>query len=109
MEFSKIAALGTLCFWAGVGAPAYAEDDVASQLYRSSCVVCHGSGVGGAPKLGDHAAWAPLAADGVEAMMAIVMNGKGAMPPKGAAASASEEDLRRVVVYMLKKAKIEGL
>lgn len=107
MSFLKITALSALMCCAGVSSVAYAEDEVAVKLYRSSCVVCHATGVGGAPKFGDHAAWAPLAEQGVDAMMAVVMGGKGAMPPKGAAAAASEADLRRVVIYMLEKANID--
>jgi len=35
------------------------------QVYNAACFACHGAGVGGAPKLGDTAAWAPRRGQGV--------------------------------------------
>ncbi|MCK9516624.1 MAG: c-type cytochrome [Ottowia sp.] len=69
-------------------------------LYEKSCVACHGSGVAGAPKLGDSAAWTPRIDEGMTVMMDIAINGKGAMPPRGAS-SASDEELRNAVLYMV--------
>ena len=73
-------------------------------LYARSCTSCHRSGVAGAPKTGDHAAWAPRAAAGIDALTASVIKGKGAMPPRGTAAKASDAEIREVVAYMLKAA-----
>ncbi|NOZ10407.1 MAG: cytochrome c5 family protein [Gammaproteobacteria bacterium] len=73
--------------------------------YDKSCASCHGTGVAGAPKLGDKAAWAPRIATGNDAIMQIVMKGKGAMPPRGGCANCSDDDLKNVVAYMLKQAK----
>ena len=69
-------------------------------LYDKSCFACHGAGVAGAPKFGDKDAWAPLVASGMDAMMEIAINGKGAMPPRGAS-GASDEELRDAVLYMV--------
>jgi len=69
-------------------------------VYAQACQVCHAAGVAGAPKLGDQAAWAPRAAQGVEALTASVVKGKGAMPPRGGS-SASDAQLRQVVEYMV--------
>jgi cytochrome c5 len=55
------------------------------------------------PKFGDKAAWAPLAKRGSKDLTASVMKGKGAMPPKGGA--ASEADVSAAVDYMLDAAK----
>jgi cytochrome c5 len=74
-------------------------------IYRQSCQSCHASGVAGAPKLGDKDAWAPRIATGMDAMMASVMNGKNAMPPKGACMSCSDDDLKAAVQYMVDEAK----
>jgi cytochrome c5 len=35
----------------------------------------------------------------------VAITGKGAMPPKGGAANASEEDIRAAVQYMVDAAK----
>lgn len=74
------------------------------KLYKSACLACHMAGVAGAPKLGDKAAWSALEAKGMEALMHSTVNGKGAMPPRGAT-KADEATLQAAVEYMLSKAK----
>lgn len=73
-------------------------------LYKSACQVCHVAGVANAPKLGDKAAWAPRVAQGVPALVASVVKGKGAMPPKGGTA-ASEPEIKAAVEYMVNASK----
>jgi cytochrome c5 len=73
-------------------------------LYKQACVACHGSGVAGAPKLGDKAAWAPRVQQGLPTLVQSVVNGKGAMPPKGGS-GASEAELRAAVEYMVNAAR----
>jgi cytochrome c5 len=90
-------------------APAPAATPVAAvngeALYKQACTVCHAAGVAGAPKTGDKAAWAPRAALGVDALTASVIKGKGAMPPKGGAMSASDAEIKAAVQYLLDTAK----
>jgi cytochrome c5 len=73
-------------------------------LYNQVCSACHATGVAGAPKVGDKAAWTPRAAQGVDALTASAIKGKGAMPPKGGS-SASDADLKAVVAYMVSASK----
>jgi cytochrome c5 len=73
-------------------------------LYAQTCSVCHATGVAGAPKLGDKAAWAPRLAEGVDGLTASAIKGKGAMPPKGGS-SASDAEVKQVVEYMVSQAK----
>ncbi len=75
------------------------------KIYDSACMACHVAGVAGAPKLGDKAAWAPRVALGIETLTASVIKGKGAMPPRGAAGSASDAELRAAVEFMLSQSK----
>lgn len=75
------------------------------KLYESTCFACHSAGIAGAPKFGDKAAWAKYVATGVDAMVSVAMQGKGAMPPKGGAANATEADIRAAVQYMVDAAK----
>lgn len=70
-------------------------------VYAQSCALCHASGVGGAPKTGDKAAWAPRLAAGRDAMLTIAIKGKGAMPPKGGNASLSDAEVKSAMEYML--------
>lgn len=94
---------------AAVAAPAAAPVKVAAgggeALYKQACTVCHAAGVAGAPKFADKAAWAPRLAAGVDGLTASVLKGKGAMPPKGGAAAASDADIRAAVEYMVAAAK----
>jgi len=70
------------------------------QLYAGACLACHASGVAGAPKTGDGAAWQARAGNGIDALVTSATNGKGAMPPKGGS-TYSAEQLRSVIEYML--------
>jgi len=91
---------------AQVASPASgAAAEAGKKIYGSACVACHVAGVAGAPKFGDKAAWAPLIAQGIDALTASVIKGKGAMPPRGAAGGASDADLRAAVEYMVAAAQ----
>jgi cytochrome c5 len=76
-----------------------------AKVYAAGCNACHAAGVAGAPKFGDKAAWAARAPQGAAALTASVIKGKGAMPPKGGQASASDAELRAAVEHMLAAAK----
>lgn len=90
---------------AAAPAPAPAADPAAGKaLYDKTCAACHTAGVAGAPKLGDKAAWAPRIAEGMDAIMKIATNGKGAMPPRGGS-SASDAELSAAVHYMVDASK----
>ena len=68
-------------------------------------MACHATGVAGAPKLGDKAAWAPRLKTGKEALYASVIKGKGAMPPKGGNAALSDADVKAAVDYLVAGSK----
>ena len=85
-------------------ATAQTVNPAGEKLYKSACVVCHASGVANAPKLGDKQAWAPFLAQGADALLATVLKGKGAMPPRGGTA-ADEATLRAAVAYMMDAAR----
>ncbi|MCC2597284.1 c-type cytochrome [Pusillimonas sp. MFBS29] len=79
---------------------AAAIDPAGEKLYKSVCFACHAAGVAGAPKLGDKDAWAPLIAAGMDSMLSIAINGKGAMPPRGGS-QASDDEIKAAVQYMV--------
>lgn len=99
-RLAVLAALSAAATGAGL---ASAADGKA--VYEQTCVACHGTGVAGAPKYGDKAAWAPRAAQGKGALVASVTQGKGAMPPKAGNAALTDEQLKAAVDYMLAAAK----
>ncbi len=74
-------------------------------VYRKSCGFCHDSGVAGAPRLGDRAAWEPRLARGVGQLTRSVVEGKGAMPPKGGNAGLGESEIRAAVDFMIDRAR----
>lgn len=81
-----------------------AASNVGKSIYDTTCMACHSSGVAGAPKFGDKAAWAARLPAGVDALYTSVAKGKGAMPPRGGA-QASDADLRAAVEFMAAAAK----
>ena len=83
--------------------PAAAADGKA--VYDKTCTVCHAAGVANAPKPGDKAAWAPRLAAGKDALLASVVKGKGAMPPKAGNAALTDEEIKAAIDYMLASAK----
>ena len=100
----KVAATTTMATAAPIVTPTTVSAAAAPALYTQICSVCHAAGVAGAPKFGDKVAWAPRIAQGIDALTASAIKGKGAMPPKGGSA-ASEAEIRTVVTYMVNAAK----
>lgn len=75
-------------------------------LYASGgCVACHGSGVAGAPALGDADAWSERIEKGIDELYANSINGIGAMPPKGGNMSLDDEEVQAIVDYMIAEAE----
>lgn len=69
------------------------------EVYAAQCVACHGSGVAGAPKLGDAAGWSPRIGQGFEALLGSALKGKGAMGPQGGG-DFTDLEIARAVVYL---------
>ena len=75
------------------------------KIFETACAVCHAAGVGGAPKPGDKAAWAPRLKTGMNALYANALKGKGAMPPKGGNAALADAEVNAAVEYLARLAK----
>lgn len=101
-KFASVAILVAGLAPALASAAGESTNPAGEKLYKSACLACHMAGVAGAPKLGDKAAWSAVAEKGMDAMMEIAINGKGAMPPRGAT-KADDETLKAAVQYMLDK------
>lgn len=76
-------------------------------VYSKACIACHSTGVAGAPKVGDKAAWEPRLAQGMATLMSTALKGKGAMPPKGGHASLSDAEIKAAIEYMLEKSGLQ--
>jgi cytochrome c5 len=81
-------------------APAAAVPATGEQAYTQVCSACHATGVNGAPKIGDHAAWGPRIAQGKETLYKDAIAGKGNMPPKGGT-TWPDATIRATVDYMV--------
>ena len=85
---------------ANASASADSAEKTPQQLYTGACLACHSSGVAGAPKVGDAAAWQARMVNGIDGLTEAAIAGKGAMPPNGGSAYSAEQ-IRAVVEYML--------
>jgi len=87
---------------------ASAGNEAGKKLFESVCTACHGMGIAGSPKFGDKAAWAPRIAKGLDTLYDHAIHGfqgnAGVMPPKGGS-SASDDDVKAAVRYMVDAAK----
>ena len=79
------------------------------QIYQAACVVCHGAGIAGAPKLDDKGQWAKRIAKGVDTLYANAINGvqgsAGVMPAKGGNAALSNAEVKAAVDYIVAHSK----
>lgn len=78
------------------------------QVYQGACLACHATGAAGAPKLDDAANWAERAKAGMDTLLNSVLNGKGAMPPKGGRMDLEDGAIKAAVQYMLSTAGVEA-
>ncbi len=76
-------------------------------LYEAVCKTCHATGLAGAPKFGDHAAWAPRVAQGKPTLYDHALKGfhgsAGVMPPKGGRTDLSDDLVKSGVDYLVLK------
>ena len=79
------------------------------QVFNATCIACHGTGIGGAPKAGDTSAWAPRIAQGKDVLTAHVLQGysgnSGYMPPKGGRVDLSDEEILAAMDYMIEQSR----
>ena len=75
------------------------------QVYNNACIACHGSGVGGAPIIGDSAQWSDRIAQGMDTLTKHAIEGftgsAGYMPPKGGRLDLSDDEIIGAVEYMV--------
>jgi cytochrome c5 len=86
----------------GAGAAAAPTDG--KSVYDAACSACHGSGIAGAPRMGDKAAWASRLAKGTATLEKHALEGfqgeTGLMPAKGGRTDLPDDLVREAVEYM---------
>lgn len=94
---------------AASAAPAMSVPADGAALYDAACHTCHGSGIAGAPKLGDAAAWAPRIAQGTATLYKHAIEGftgqHGVMPPKGGRTDLPDSLIEQGVDYMVEHSR----
>lgn len=77
------------------------------QIVKKTCSNCHGTGVAGAPKIGDHAEWKKrYDVGGLDNLLKVAIHGKGAMPPRGGG-GYKDAEMKKAIIYMLGKSGIK--
>ena len=78
------------------------------QIVQAACASCHQTGVGGAPRIGDRAAWIPRATKGYDIVVRSAIKGHGGMPARGGMADLTDSELRSAVTYMFNAGAAEA-
>lgn len=86
-------------------APVAPEHAEGKRIFDKTCGLCHGAGVGGAPRPGDKANWAPRIAQGTETLHRHALEGfngaAGYMPARGGGAAVTDAEVKAGVDYMV--------
>jgi cytochrome c5 len=76
-----------------------------TEVFEGACKACHGAGLAGAPKAGDHAAWAPRIAKGKPTLYDHAIKGfngqAGVMPAKGGRTDLPDDLIKQAVDHMV--------
>lgn len=72
-------------------------------VYNSACLACHSTGAGGAPKLGDVAAWVDRIAKGRDVLISSGIDGLAGtgMIARGGCMNCDDEEITAAVDYMV--------
>ena len=73
------------------------------EVVAMRCAQCHGTGVAGAPRIGDRAAWIDRARHGVDTLVRSAIEGHGSMPARGGMAQLTDPEMRAAVSYMIEQ------
>lgn len=83
------------------GAPDLA---IGEKVYKGTCSICHKSGLGGAPRIGNKDDWEARLAQGKDILYDRAIHGyrgkKGSMPARGSNVRLSDDEVRSAVDYM---------
>lgn len=73
------------------------------EVYNSACMACHSTGAGGAPVVGDAAAWADRIAKGTDVLYVSGVQGVPGtgMIAKGGCVNCSDEEVHAAVDFMI--------
>ncbi|WP_211830197.1 c-type cytochrome [Kistimonas asteriae] len=96
----KILTRSVLLIAAGLMSQAAVAGQTPESVYQKACKICHDTGVAAAPRKGNAADWEARLQLPMETLVNSVVQGKGAMPPKGMCMDCTAEDYEAVIRYM---------
>ncbi|HET7922904.1 MAG TPA: c-type cytochrome [Gammaproteobacteria bacterium] len=71
------------------------------EIWEGTCSACHGTGVLGAPKIGDRAAWGRRLTEGLKTLEQHALHGFKQMPAKGNNPALSDAEVIKALEYMI--------
>ena len=74
-----------------------------AEVVKARCAECHETGKGGAPKIGDQAAWIPRLKPGIDVLVSSAINGHGGMPARGGLANLTDAEIKDAITYMINR------
>lgn len=77
------------------------EGRTGEQVVAAACGKCHETGQGGAPKVGDRAAWTSRVKLGLDSVVKSAIKGHAGMPARGGLADLTDAEVKRAVEYMM--------
>ncbi|OGA17470.1 MAG: hypothetical protein A3H32_18425 [Betaproteobacteria bacterium RIFCSPLOWO2_02_FULL_63_19] len=72
-----------------------------AEVVQMRCAMCHETGSGGAPKIGERAAWIPRLRQGFDALVRSAIKGHGSMPSRGGVVDTTDDELRAALTYLI--------
>lgn len=79
-----------------------------SEVYQNTCAACHDTGTAGAPITGEPGDWGDERIEqGFDTMVQHVIDGLGAMPPRGGDSDLSDDEVRWSVAHMMAETDID--
>lgn len=82
-------------------ANAQRSERAGNEVVETVCASCHAKGLNGAPRIGDKAAWAKRASQGLTALTEHALTGIRNMPAHGGNAALSDIEIERAITYMV--------
>lgn len=86
------------------------DPDAGKKIFKEFCASCHSKTPAisvNAPKINDKSVWGALNQLGVKKLLAITVQGRGAMPARGGCFECSDALLEEAIRYMLKASRAE--
>jgi cytochrome c5 len=79
------------------------------EVWAATCQPCHGTGLGGAPLIGDKTRWAPRIAQGLDTLYGHALKGftgkQGEMPARGGNDKLSDDAVKAAVSFMVSQSQ----